>query len=73
MIPAALGHTLRQARQACAISQRQLAERLGVHHAVVSRWEAGSRTPSLSHVYAICRALNQPLTAVLPPALDVEE
>lgn len=67
MIPPNLGAWLREARRERLWSQAELARALGVHHAVVSRWESGQRVPSLAHVYAIARVLNTPLERLLPP------
>ncbi|MFW5652538.1 MAG: helix-turn-helix domain-containing protein [Planctomycetota bacterium] len=41
---------LRQAREAAGLSQSEVAERLAVSQAAISRWESGRKSPSLSRV-----------------------
>jgi transcriptional regulator with XRE-family HTH domain len=42
-----VGARLRTARRSAGLTQRQLAEKLGVESITVSRWERGVTTPSL--------------------------
>lgn len=49
--------TLAQARRRKSLTQRQLAEKLGVHHTLVSSWERGVRRPGPSNLKKLCEAL----------------
>jgi transcriptional regulator with XRE-family HTH domain len=52
-----LGVALREAREKRAISQRQLALKLGCANATVSRWESGDRQPTAVEVEQIAEIL----------------
>ncbi len=41
------GGLIRRVRRVCDLSQRDLAERLGVHHSTVARWETNATQPTL--------------------------
>jgi ribosome-binding protein aMBF1 (putative translation factor) len=49
------------------LSQRQLAERLGVHQSDVARMESGEHTPTLERLVRICRGLNLELMIDIRP------
>lgn len=48
-----MGGRLRIARRSVALTQKQLAEKIGVEAITVSRWERGATTPSLSRLRRI--------------------
>ena len=48
-----VGGRLRTARRSAGLTQKQLAEALGVESITVSRWERGVTTPSLSRLRRI--------------------
>jgi len=48
-----VGARLRTARRSAGLTQRQLAEKLGVESITVSRWERGVTTPSLPRLRRI--------------------
>lgn len=48
---------LKNARKATGITQKELAEIIGVHQKDISRWENGERTPSIEAFAGICKAL----------------
>ena len=50
------GVIIREARRRAALSQRQLAERLGTEQSVVARWEAYATSPTYETVAAACAA-----------------
>jgi transcriptional regulator with XRE-family HTH domain len=50
---AGLGARLRTARRSAGLTQRQLAEAIGVESITVSRWERGVTTPSLPRLRRI--------------------
>lgn len=40
------------------ISQKELAERLGISSAAVSNWTTGKNTPDIENLVSICKILN---------------
>lgn len=54
-----------QARLDAGLTQRQMAERLGVKQPALARWEAGTTMPTLDTLYRLAKALN--LTFVITP------
>lgn len=58
---------LREAREAAALTQVQLATRLGMRQAYVSRCELGERRMDVIELLAWADALGQPLEYFLPP------
>lgn len=63
---------IRQARQAAAITQRELARRMGVSSVAVLKWETGQSYPSADKIPALADALGIPIDALYgrdsPPA-----
>lgn len=55
-------------RSRAGLSQRELGERLGVTHTVISNMENGPRSVTLAETPAICRALNITLDRLLVDA-----
>lgn len=55
--PAALARVLREARQASGLSIRRVAERAGVHHAGLARFELGERRPTPETLARLATAL----------------
>lgn len=56
----AFGHRVRALRQACGLSQEQLAEQAGLHRTYVSSLERGQRNVGLDNIMALARALGVP-------------
>lgn len=54
-----LKQRLREAREANGLSQRDLADKLGLKVAIVSHWETGRRLPSLDVLVRLCEVLNR--------------
>lgn len=54
-----------QARLDAGMTQRQMAERLGVKQPALARWEAGTTMPTLDTLYRLAKALD--LTFVITP------
>ena len=48
---------IKKARKAAGITQKELAEMIGVHQKDISRWENGERTPNIEAFSGICKAL----------------
>ncbi len=55
----------RKIRKMRCISQKELAERIGVSQAVVSLWENGSALPTIERLVAITRVLRCSADALL--------
>lgn len=64
------GMRIRELRKKHRLSQKQLAEYLGVAQTAVSGWETSARGTSLDILMEISRVLNEPLQSLLP---DVQE
>ena len=52
-----IGENIKRARQERGMTQAQLAEAIEITQKDVSRWENGSRKPSLEKFVQICKAL----------------
>lgn len=65
-----VGGRLRVARRSVGLTQKQLAEELGVESITVSRWERGVTTPSLSRLRRIAE-LTETTVSDLVHAPDV--
>lgn len=59
----AIATVLREARRSIPLTQAVLADRIGIAQNTLCNWEAGQRSPSISQLPAIARALGlTPLT-----------
>ena len=69
-----IGARLRELRTERGISMSELARRAGVGKGSLSEIESGRRNPTVETLYAICRPLGVPLTALLGgrPGVDSE-
>jgi transcriptional regulator with XRE-family HTH domain len=56
-------------RERAGISQGELAERVGLHHTQISKFENGRRAPRLPTIFAIADALGAPVTALFVGSL----
>ena len=63
-----LGRGLRQARQACQLTQAQVAERVETDPETISRFERGATLPSLPRLLALAEALDVTLVSLLSAA-----
>lgn len=52
-----VGEKIRKARKAAGMTQKELAESIGVYAKDVCRWEKGERQPGLKAFALICRVL----------------
>ena len=66
-----IANSIRRGRAAAKLSQKQLAQRLGVSAGAVGRWETGDINPSISNRVQIARLLHIPLAELLPEAKGV--
>ncbi len=53
-----IGNRIRKYREECNMTQRQLAERIGVSNSRVSNWEQGLNRPDADILAAVCVALD---------------
>ncbi len=52
-----IGRFLAERRRARGLTQRQLAEKLGLSDRTVSKWECGDGLPELANILPLCQAL----------------
>lgn len=55
------GERLRNAREASGISQKTMANRIGVKPATVEKWETGKMDPRANRLHMLASLLNVPL------------
>lgn len=55
-----IGKRAGQARERTGMTRAKLAEKLGIHHSQISRFETGSRTLELETILRLCDALGAP-------------
>lgn len=53
-----IGEKIKNARESADLTQKELAERLGVTQKDVSRWENNKITPNIETFAKICKALD---------------
>lgn len=68
-----MNETIRKHRLALALTQQQLAERLGVSAAAVSKWELGASYPDVTLLPALARALKVDLNTLMGFAQEPDE
>ena len=49
---------IREELKHCGLTQKQLAEQLGVDPANITNWKTGKNIPSVETLYALCKLLN---------------
>lgn len=52
-----LGENIKTARKAAGVTQKELADRIGVYQKDVSRWERNELSPNIATFAKICREL----------------
>lgn len=68
-----IGERIRKYREEMGISQKELAQRLGVSNSRVSNWEQGINRPDANILADICRALNVSPSTLLNVRLSLDE
>ncbi|MFR5674211.1 MAG: helix-turn-helix transcriptional regulator [Agathobacter rectalis] len=58
---------LAKLRQDCNLSQKQLAEQIGVSQASINYWEKGQRTPSIDAAQKLANFFKIPISELLEP------
>lgn len=59
------GKRLAEARERSGMTQKELADRLGTHRQVISRWEQGVSEPRLAQLHALLRLCDSSVAAVM--------
>ena len=65
MDQAKIGRFIAERRKAQSLTQRQLAEALGVSDRTVSKWECGGGLPELANILPLCEQLGVTADALL--------
>lgn len=61
---------IKKARKTAGITQKELAQRIGVRQKDISRWENGERTPGIESLVSICMALKVSADTLLEIKID---
>lgn len=56
-----VGERIRNTRKSVGMTQKELADKIGVTYVVVSQWENGRRNPKVKSLETIAKALDVPL------------
>lgn len=70
-----IGENIKKAREAAGLTQKELAEKLGISVAMISRWEKGTRNPKMSTLTKIADAIGcDPVIflGITPPFANVD-
>lgn len=73
MMKSNVGDNIRKYREICGLSQKQLANRLGISNSRVSNWEQGANNPPADMIVDICEALNVSASELLGVKLATDE
>lgn len=68
-----IGKRIRQYREAQKLTQKQLAEQLGVSNTRISNWEQGLNRPDADILATLCRVLNVSPSELLDVHLSGDE
>lgn len=68
-----IGSRIRKFREERGISQKQLAEQIGVSNSRISNWEQGINRPDADRLAGICRALSVSPSELLNVRLSTDE
>ncbi len=68
-----IGKRIRQYREARKLTQKELAERLGISNTRVSNWEQGLNRPDADILAALCRVLHISPSELLDVHLSGDE
>lgn len=60
-----IGKKIKEARKGAGMTQKELAEKLGVYAKDICRWETGERTPSLQLFTELCKCLKVSADSIL--------
>lgn len=68
-----IGNRIRKYREECGISQKQLAEQIGVSNSRISNWEQGLNRPDADILAKLCTVLNVSPSLLLGVQLSTDE
>lgn len=68
-----IGDKIRKYREACKLSQKELAQLIGVSNSRISNWEQGINRPGADILADICRALQVSPSELLDVCLSENE
>ncbi len=68
-----IGNRIRKFREELGISQKQLAEQIGVSNSRISNWEQGINRPDADILAKLCTALNVSPSLLLGVKLSTDE
>ena len=63
----ALSQRIKELRELCGMSQKDLAGKIGVNPSAVAHWELGTKKPSLDNVYKIADAFDLTVAELFSP------
>ena len=61
-----IGELIKEARKEAGLSQKALADSLGISQQNIAQWESGKRNPKINSLLKIAFAIGLPYTAFLP-------
>ena len=64
-----IGQQIKKARISAGMTQKELAEKLGIPYQGIGQWERGIRTPKLETLQRIAAAMGVPVESILDPAM----
>lgn len=64
---------LKRIRKRRGLTQKQLAEAIGIKWTALSEYERGTRKPNYTIVAKLCKALGVPLYEILSDVIEVEK
>ena len=53
-----IGNRIKKQRESCKLTQKELAQKIGVSNSRLSNWEQGINRPDADTLASLCRALN---------------
>lgn len=68
-----IGARIRKYREMCGLSQKELAQKIGVSNSRVSNWEQGINRPDADILADICKALNVSPSVLLDVRLSPDD
>jgi transcriptional regulator with XRE-family HTH domain len=57
-----IAHNIKKYRKACKMTQKDLADKVGVSISAVSNWEKGNNTLTIDCLFDVCNALDVPIS-----------
>ncbi|MBB2183955.1 helix-turn-helix transcriptional regulator [Lachnospiraceae bacterium MD1] len=59
------GRLIAESRNLIGLTQRELAEKIGISDKTISKWECGKSMPDISYLDALCRSLNLSINEII--------